>query len=132
MNKVLLVGRIASYIKLGKMQNGASSIKTSIAVKKPNNPNNDAEFIDIIAKENIADFIAKNVSKGTLVSLEGYLSLYRFKNKAGMPVKLTYVNVQEITVLSKSNKNIAENSKLDSAHVTLDKDIPTAESIIED
>ncbi|MCE6090774.1 single-stranded DNA-binding protein [Mycoplasmopsis agalactiae] len=132
MNKVLLVGRIASDIKLSKMQNGASSIKTSIAVKKPNNANNAVEFIDIIAKENVADFIAKNVSKGTLVSLEGYLSLYRFKNKAGTSVKLTYVNVQEISVLSKGNKNVAENSKLDSAQVISDNDIPTAESIIED
>nr|WP_307921685.1 single-stranded DNA-binding protein [Mycoplasmopsis bovis] len=79
MNKVLLVGRIANEIKLITTQNGVNLIKSAIAVRKPNSSSNDAEFIEVIASGTIADFISKNVAKGTLVSLEGNLTSYKFR-----------------------------------------------------
>lgn len=132
MNKVLLVGRIANEIKLITTQNGVNLIKSAIAVRIPNSSSNDAEFIEVIASGTIADFISKNVAKGTLVSLEGNLTSYKFRNKTGSLLKITYVNIQEINVLQKAISYNKQSTEYDNSKKNTIEDIPTAELIIED
>ncbi|MBZ4212580.1 single-stranded DNA-binding protein [Mycoplasma sp. U97] len=111
MNKVLLVGWIASDIKLDKTKSNVKYARCSIALRKPG-LNDYVDYISLVAWDKIAEYMQKNIKKGSLVSLEGTLSTNQYKIDEKI-VKQTNVVVKSINLLinNRSNDNPSVNDK---------------------
>ncbi|MBZ4203694.1 single-stranded DNA-binding protein [Mycoplasma tauri] len=99
LNKVIIIGRIASDVKYSKTNNGTSVARTRIAVSR--NYNNDSEatdFIPVVAWRNTADFLNNYAPKGSLVAIEGGITTSTFTNN-GQNVFVVEVRVDNLHLL---------------------------------
>lgn len=74
MNKVLLIGRLTRDPELRKTQSGQSFVRFSVAVNrnfKNAQGENEADFINCIAWRGTADTIARYLTKGSKIAVEG-------------------------------------------------------------
>lgn len=102
MNKVILIGRIANDIKLNYTQSGTPYIRATIAVnrRQTSRENQQTDFISLVAWRNTASFMSQYVNKGSLVSIEGQLTVSQFSSKEnGQINRSTDVTVENISLL---------------------------------
>ncbi|WP_051622772.1 single-stranded DNA-binding protein [Mycoplasmopsis primatum] len=112
MNKVLLVGRIANDVKSGTTKSEIKYAKTSIALN--NHSNNHTDFVNLVAWNKNAEFMARFIKKGMLVSIEGQLSTNKYKNESGAVVSHTNVSIDNITLLEPKSIRDKKLEKTDS------------------
>lgn len=86
-NKVILIGRIANEIDCRILEESKSSLaRFVLAVNRrirnsSSGINETTSFIPIVAWRQNADFVSKYLSKGSLVSVEGYVNVSRYTAK---------------------------------------------------
>ena len=86
-NVVVLMGRLTADPELKQTANGASVTSFSIAVER-NFANKEtgerqADFINIVAWRQTADFICKYFRKGSMIAIEGSLQSRSYEDKEG-------------------------------------------------
>lgn len=89
MNKVILMGNLARDIEL--RQGNTTTGKTAIAVKRIKDG---TDFINIVAFGVTAETMAKYLSKGSQVLIEGRIQTGSYTNKDGIKVNTTDVIVE--------------------------------------
>lgn len=99
-NKVILVGNMTSDPELKKTPNGVSVTSFSIAVsrrfaKQGEQPQ--ADFINIVAWRNTAEFIARYFNKGKPILICGQLQTRSFTDQNGQKRHVTEVVADEAT-----------------------------------
>lgn len=101
MNNIVLMGRLTKdpEIKLSKKTN-KKFINFTIAVNKYKSK--EANFIDCVAFNSIAEIINNNFEKGNRILLEGTLETYINNDKK----KNVYVIVKQIQFIEKKKENI--------------------------
>ncbi|BAP01009.1 single strand binding protein [Mycoplasmopsis californica HAZ160_1] len=101
MNKVLLVGRIANDIRTYTTSTGVNYARTSIAVNRRSNSSEPiADFIPVVAWRATADYMAKYLSKGALVSVEGSFTTNSFTRPGTNEIVRSYeVTIDAINTL---------------------------------
>lgn len=85
-NKVILVGRLTADPELRQTPNGISVASFSIAVNRSYSSKSgerQADFIDIVAWRNTAEFICRYFSKGKAILIEGELQTRTYVDKQG-------------------------------------------------
>jgi len=95
MNKVTLIGRITKDLELKKTTSGKSVLQFTLAV---NRMDKTADFINITAWEQRADFLMNYAHKGNRISVVGELRVETYE-KDGKTNYKTYVNAQEVEIL---------------------------------
>lgn len=90
-NRVVLIGRLTKDPVLRKTLNNKSVAAFTIACDRNTNQNQDADFINCIAWNHVADFLAKYIKKGALVSLEGRIQTRSYDDKNGNRIFKTEV-----------------------------------------
>lgn len=90
MNKVLLTGRTTSDVVLNKTKTGKSVADFRLAVKRSNTKDN-TDFIPVTVFGSLAEAIARNVGKGSLLSIEGELRVETYENREGAKRTKAYV-----------------------------------------
>ena len=107
-NRVVLVGRITKDPILRKTPNGTSVVSFTIAcnrrIKQEGQP--DADFINCVAWNKTADFMAQYVRKGALLGLEGRIQTRSYDDKDGKRVYVTEVVADSVQALG--SKKAAE------------------------
>lgn len=107
-NRVVLVGRITRDPVLRKTPNGTSVVSFTIAcnrrVKQQGQPN--VDFINCVAWNRTADFMAQYVKKGALLGLEGRIQTRNYDDKDGKRVYVTEVVADSVQFLE--SKKAAE------------------------
>ena len=107
-NRVVLVGRITKDPILRKTPNGTSVVSFTIAcnrrIKQEGQP--DADFINCVAWNKTADFMAQYVRKGALLGLEGRIQTRSYDDKDGKRVYITEVVADSVQALG--SKKAAE------------------------
>ena len=86
MNNVTLIGRVARDIELRKTQTGVSVATIVIAVDRDfssNKGQREADFISVEVWNKTADYCAKNIEKGRLISVQGSIRTNRYETKEG-------------------------------------------------
>lgn len=92
MNKVLLTGRTTSDVVLNKTKTGKSVADFRLAVKRANVKDKDStDFVPITVFGALAEAIARNVGKGSLISIEGELRIDNYETKDGAKRTKAYV-----------------------------------------
>ena len=111
-NRTILVGRITKDPALRKTQTGTSVVSFVLAVnrkvKKEGQP--DADFINCVAWNKTADFMAQYVKKGNLLGLEGHIQTRNYDDRDGKRVYVTEVVADRVQLLeSKKSDESAQN-----------------------
>lgn len=97
MNKVLLIGRVSSDVRVFQTQSGIRYARVRLAINR-RGTTDITDFIPLVAWRGNADFMAANVYKGTLIAVEGsiYMSSYQ---RDGANVTSFEVNIDNINIL---------------------------------
>lgn len=98
MNKVVLIGRLASTPQLYNSKNLTSYARATIAVARDLNKD-ETDFISLIAFTRNATFLCTYFSKGDLVAIDGNISASRYKNDKGEYIESTSVIIQNVRSL---------------------------------
>lgn len=94
-NKVILGGRIARDPELKTSQSGLSITQFSIAVNRKSTKDQQADFINVTAWRNTAEFITKFFRKGSSICIVGSIQTRSFTDKAGAKREVTEVVADE-------------------------------------
>lgn len=84
-NSVILSGRLTADPELKKTPNGISVTSFSIAVNRPYTKDGEsqADFINVVAWRNTAEFVTKYFKKGSLIGIEGSIQTRNYEDKNG-------------------------------------------------
>lgn len=85
-NKSILIGRLVADPELRQTPNGVPVTSFRIAVDRPftsRGGDRQADFIDIVAWRNTAEFVCKYFHKGKLILVEGSLQTRSYTDKQG-------------------------------------------------
>lgn len=99
MNRIILLGNIATDPKYITTQSGISNISFRIAVQrryKNNNGEYDSDFITCVAWRQTADFIHKYFIKGNKIGLEGALQVRSYTAQDGSTRWATEVVIDNV------------------------------------
>ncbi len=85
MNVVVLVGRLTDNPELRKTGNDISVVRFSLAVDRAykSGEQRQADFINIVAWRQTAEFICRYFTKGQRIGVEGSLRMNRYTDKDG-------------------------------------------------
>ena len=85
MNVVVLVGRLTDNPELRKTNSDISVTRFSIAVDRQfkSGEERQADFINIVAWRQSAEFVSKYFRKGQLVAVDGSIQTRRYQDKEG-------------------------------------------------
>ena len=111
MNKIELTGRITKEIELRYTQSNKAVGNFSLAVNrkfKNQNGEYEADFINCIVFDKLAETIKEYVKKGDLIGVCGRLQVRNYTDKDGNKKYITEVVVEEIDFLQ-SKPNVKEN-----------------------
>ena len=115
MNICALTGRFTTDPELKTTQSGVSVTSFCLAVDRKYQPQGEerkADFVDVVAWRNTADFICKYFSKGSMIAIEGEIQTRTFEDKNGNKRKATEIVVSNVSfcgsIGSKSNNNSTE------------------------
>lgn len=86
-NKSILMGRIASDLELKTTPSGADVVSFRLAVERKyqskDSEERQADFFNIVAWRNTAQFISRYFSKGKMILVEGELQTRQYTDKNG-------------------------------------------------
>lgn len=102
LNKVILIGRIASEINVSESKTGVTFARFSLAITRDNFSNDKDEvtdFISIVAFRNNATFLSKYFNKGDLINIVGTLQTSQYTSKSGDIVSSMNVVVDQVKSL---------------------------------
>ena len=104
-NKVILLGNITRDPELKKIPSGQSVCTFGLATNRiwkdaKGEQQKAAEFHNMVAWGNFADFCAKSVKKGNPVYVEGYLKTGSWENAQKVKMYKTEIVVDELSLLS--------------------------------
>ena len=105
-NKITLVGRIATDIKMIYSQKGTAIVNFSLAVDDYNysEKQKDVHFFRIVTFGKTAETVATYLSKGKLILIEGKL-INRSYQQEGEKKYITEIIANNVTFLEKVDKN---------------------------
>jgi single-strand DNA-binding protein len=99
LNKTMLMGRLTANPELRRTANGKAVCSYTLAVerdRKDDNGNRLADFIDVVAWEGAAEFVAKNFTKGKMCALDGRLQIRDWTDKDGNKRRNAEVVVEHV------------------------------------
>ena len=100
-NRVVLIGRLTRSPELRKTKSGVSTTNFTLAVNRriQSQGQPDADFINCVAWNKVADTIYNNLHKGSLIGIEGRLQTRSYKDHQNQNVYVTEVVCENLTFL---------------------------------
>lgn len=98
-NRTILVGRITRDPELRKTQNGNSVVSFTLACNRRFGDTEQADFINCVAWNQSADFLANYIKKGALLGVEGRIQSRTYENKEGQTVYVQEVVCDTVQAL---------------------------------
>ncbi|MBO4948385.1 MAG: single-stranded DNA-binding protein [Peptococcaceae bacterium] len=108
MNKVLLIGRLTKDPELRYTQSGTAVASFTLAVNRRfsnQNGEREADFINCVAWQKSAEFVANYFRKGQQMALEGRLQVRSYDGNDGQRRWVTEVVADQIEFVGSKNEN---------------------------
>lgn len=104
-NRVVLIGRLVRDPELRKTTNGTSVCSFTLAVNRRQNQDGtqDADFINCVAWNKLADNIQLYQKKGNQLGIEGRINTRSYDNQQGQKVYVTEVVAENVQFLTPRN-----------------------------
>jgi single-strand DNA-binding protein len=102
MNKVILIGNLTKDPELRYTPNGVAVATFTLAINRPRTNQageREADFINIVAWQKLADLCATYLRKGRQAAVEGRLQTRSYDNKEGKKVYVTEVVAENVQFL---------------------------------
>ncbi|MBC7426699.1 MAG: single-stranded DNA-binding protein [Bacteroidia bacterium] len=111
-NSVRLIGNVGKAPEIKLLESGTKLARFSVVINekykdKNGTPVEQANWFNLSAWKNSADFVEKFVKKGEKVAIEGFLKTSEYM-KDGIKHYSTDVHVNEIMLLNSKSKVVAE------------------------
>lgn len=105
MNKVVLIGRLSRDPELRHTANGTAVCQISVAISRPVAQGHEPEtdFINVTVWNKQAENIARYLSKGRQVAIEGRIQTRNYENNEGKKVYVTEVIASNVEFLGSAN-----------------------------
>lgn len=129
LNNSVIMGRLVAQPELRKTESGVSVTSFAVAVDRRFNKQGEekqADFIDIVAWRNTAEFVCKYFSKGQMIAVQGYIQTRLYEDKDG--------NKRKAVEIVADNVSFCGSKKADTSAPSVDvpppsdEDCPPAES----
>lgn len=102
MNKVILIGNLTKDPELRYTPNGVAVATFTVAINRPRTNQageREADFINIVAWQKLADLCATYLRKGRQAAIEGRIQTRSYDNKEGKRVYVTEVVAENVQFL---------------------------------
>ena len=116
MNKVMLIGRLTRDPELRYTQSGTAVASFSLAVDRRfsnQNGEREADFINCVAWNKSAEFVANYFHKGKQMALEGRLQVRSYEGNDGQRRWVTEVVAEQIEFVGSKNDNNSSGGRQD-------------------
>ena len=109
---MVLIGRLTRDPELRKTQNGTSVCSFTLAVNRRQNQDGtqDADFINCVAWNKLADNIQLYQKKGNQLGIEGRINTRSYDNQQGQKVYVTEVGAENVQFLTPRNNFNKQNT----------------------
>ena len=114
MNRIIIIGNVVHTPKGATTKNGISNSRFSVAVQrkyKNDQGGYDADFFNVVAWRQTADFVNKYVDKGRRVAVEGRLETRTYDGKDGEKKYATEIIADTVEALGGGEKKKEDNFK---------------------
>jgi single-strand DNA-binding protein len=123
LNKVILIGRLANEPELKWTPSGIPVTTFRLAVERPmsaearqSGQEKQADFIDIVAWRQQAEFASNYLGKGRLVSIEGRLHVRQYTAQDGTNRRQCEVVVEQLKSLERPRETTQSAGHFDAGH----------------
>lgn len=105
MNKVFLIGRLSRDPELRHTTNGTAVCQINVAISRPvsQGKNPETDFINVTVWNKPAENVARYLSKGRQVAIEGRIQTRSYDNNEGKKVYVTEVIANNVEFLGSAN-----------------------------
>lgn len=107
LNIVALMGRLTATPELKNTSTGTAVTNFSIAVDRNYQPKGEekkADFIDIVAWRNTAEFVCKYFQKGSMIAIQGEIQTRAYQDKDGNNRKVTEILASNVSFCGSGSK----------------------------
>lgn len=115
LNKVILIGRIASDLSATTSKTGVTFVRFSLAITRDINSNDRSneitDFIPCAAFRNNATFLSKYFNKGDLINILGSIQTSQYTTKNGDIVTTSTVVIDQVKGLEKRSITQSRNER---------------------
>ena len=132
MNKVILIGRLTKNIEIREVGNELKVAEFQLAVDNFINGSKGVDFISCVVWNKQAEILEQYTSKGSLLAVEGSIANSSYKNKEGVNIYKTKVNVSLFKFLdTKNNKAESEEEDQEEENENIDEILENKEEEVE-
>lgn len=113
-NKVILIGRVAADPELRYTPSGKPVVNFVIAVNRPKfgeAQQSNADFINIVAWQKLAEICANYLTKGKLIMIDGALHTRTYETKDGQKRKAYEVLANTMKMLDRPKSSTAPSAE---------------------
>lgn len=117
MNKVILIGRLTKDPELRYTSSNRPVTQITVAVNRTftnQNGEREADFINVVIWDKQAENVAKYLTKGRLVAVEGRIQTRNYDNNEGKKVYVTEVVALSVQFLESKGSNTNVNNSSNS------------------
>ncbi|MFC1477869.1 single-stranded DNA-binding protein [Candidatus Margulisiibacteriota bacterium] len=117
LNKIVLVGRVATEVELRYITDGSPLAKFRIAVDRPKRSDGaqKADFLNIVAWNKLAEICAEYLKKGRLILIEGRIQVRSYDTDEGKRKYVTEIIAQNMRMLEGLSARTAGETAADTA-----------------
>lgn len=108
LNCAVLMGRLVADPELRTTNTGVSVTSFTIAVDKNfvrQGEDRQADFIDIVAWRNTAEFVCKYFHKGSMIAVQGSIQTRNYEDKSGNKRKSTEIIADNVSFCGAKSEN---------------------------
>ena len=126
MNKVFLIGRLSRDPELRHTANGTAVCQINVAISRPvaQGKEPETDFINVTVWNKPAENVARYLSKGRQVAVEGRIQTRSYDNNEGKKTYVTEVIASNVEFLGSVNDNNRQPAPSQSDENPFDVDIP--------
>lgn len=129
MNKVFLIGRLSRDPELRHTTSGMPVCQINVAISRPVSQGREPEtdFINVTVWNKAAENVARYLTKGRQVAVEGRIQTRNYDNNEGKKVYVTEVIANNVEFLGSANDQNRQVQNVENDN-PFDIDIPTSET----
>ena len=112
MNKVFLIGRLSRDPELRHTTSGTAVCQINVAISRPVSQGSEpqTDFINVVVWNKQAENIARYLSKGRQIAVEGRIQTRNYDNNEGKRTYVTEVIASNVEFLGSANDNSGTNN----------------------
>ncbi|MDO4494931.1 MAG: single-stranded DNA-binding protein [Clostridiaceae bacterium] len=121
-NVAVITGRLCAEPELKVTRNGIHTVSLTVAVdRRTSGEDRQADFIDVIAWRQTAEFICKYFRKGSMIAIQAHIQTRMFEDKNGNKRKAVELIADNVSFCGRDGTGAPKSGTDDEAEFT---DIP--------